>query len=280
MTRVVLVTGVSRYLGGRFARAAEQRARRASRVIGVDVIPPPHDIGGAQFVRADIRNPMIAKVIADSRRRHRRAHERHRDPASRPAAGSPRRRSTSSARCSCSRPARRRRSLQRLVVKSSSAVYGTSPARPGHVHRGHGPKAMPRSGFGKDSVEVEGYVRGLLPPSAGCRGLDAALRQHHRPGHPDRADRLLHAARSSRCRSATTRGSSSSTRTTPSRRCGSPRPGSAGRRRQRRRRRRDHDQAGRPADRPADHPGPAATPAAGSGSWSGAPGWPTSRRTR
>ena len=65
MSRVVLVTGVSRYLGGRFARALSLEPD-APRVIGVDVIPPPHDIGGAQFVRADIRNPVIARVIADT----------------------------------------------------------------------------------------------------------------------------------------------------------------------------------------------------------------------
>ena len=34
------------------------------RVIGVDVMPPRGDIGDVQFVRADIRNPVIAKVIA------------------------------------------------------------------------------------------------------------------------------------------------------------------------------------------------------------------------
>jgi UDP-glucose 4-epimerase len=65
MSRVVLVTGVSRYLGGRFARVLSNEPD-APRVIGVDVIPPPHDIGGAQFVRADIRNPVIARVIADT----------------------------------------------------------------------------------------------------------------------------------------------------------------------------------------------------------------------
>src|SRR5919107_1048704 len=82
--RVVLVTGVSRALGGHFARriAAEPSV---DRVIGVDVVPPrqnlaglgnagrpggPGDSGGPgepsdiAFVRADIRNPVIAKVIA------------------------------------------------------------------------------------------------------------------------------------------------------------------------------------------------------------------------
>src|SRR5947209_1167998 len=63
MARVVLVTGVSRYLGGRFAGVLTAQPG-IERVIGVDVVPPPHDIGTADFVRADIRNPVIAKVIA------------------------------------------------------------------------------------------------------------------------------------------------------------------------------------------------------------------------
>ena len=62
MARVVLVTGVSRYLGGRLARLLGQHPD-VERVIGVDVIPPPDDLGNAEFVRADIRNPVIAKVI-------------------------------------------------------------------------------------------------------------------------------------------------------------------------------------------------------------------------
>ena len=62
MARVVLVTGVSRYLGGRLARQLGEHPD-VDRVVGVDVIPPPNDIGNAEFVRADIRNPVIAKVI-------------------------------------------------------------------------------------------------------------------------------------------------------------------------------------------------------------------------
>ena len=54
MADVVLVTGVSRYLGGHFARRLTADSS-VSRVIGVAVIPPPHDIGRAEFVRADIR---------------------------------------------------------------------------------------------------------------------------------------------------------------------------------------------------------------------------------
>ena len=56
MGRVVLVTGVSRDLGRRFARIAANDPA-VDRVIGVDVVPPRGDIGEMTFIRADIRNP-------------------------------------------------------------------------------------------------------------------------------------------------------------------------------------------------------------------------------
>ena len=62
MARVVLVTGVSQYLGARLARLLE-RDPDVDRVVGVDVVPPQEDLGDVEFVRADIRNPVIAKVI-------------------------------------------------------------------------------------------------------------------------------------------------------------------------------------------------------------------------
>ena len=52
-------------------------------------------------------------------------------------------------------------SVRRLVVKSSAAVYGSSPRDPALFTEDTGPKTMPTSGFGKDSVEVEAYVRGF-----------------------------------------------------------------------------------------------------------------------
>jgi UDP-glucose 4-epimerase len=59
--RVVLVTGVSRDLGARFARSL---AEEDVDVVGIDVVPPRHDLGRSDFIRADIRNPVISKVIA------------------------------------------------------------------------------------------------------------------------------------------------------------------------------------------------------------------------
>jgi UDP-glucose 4-epimerase len=65
MARVVLVTGVSRDLGARFARALA--ADDQCEVLGVDLAPPRHDLGNVSFVRADIRNPVIAKVMVSHR---------------------------------------------------------------------------------------------------------------------------------------------------------------------------------------------------------------------
>ena len=64
--KVVLVTGACRFLGGYLtARLAQNPLIKG--VIAVDAIAPSKDMlrrmGRAEFVRADIRNPFIAKVI-------------------------------------------------------------------------------------------------------------------------------------------------------------------------------------------------------------------------
>jgi UDP-glucose 4-epimerase len=159
MAEVVLVTGVSRYLGGRFAQLLTATPG-ISRVIGVDVIPPPHDIGNAEFVRADIRNPVIAKVIS-------RADVDtvvHMSVIATPLSAGGRVSmkeinviGTMQLLAACQKAP----SLRRLVVKSTAAVYGSSPRDPALFTEDMSAKVLPRTGWGKDSVEVEGYVRGF-----------------------------------------------------------------------------------------------------------------------
>ena len=51
--------------------------------------------------------------------------------------------------------------FRKLVVQSSISVYGASPRDPAKFTEDMAPAAEPRTGFGKDSVEIESYVRGL-----------------------------------------------------------------------------------------------------------------------
>ena len=159
MAEVVLVTGVSRYLGGRFAHLLTAQPG-IKRVIGVDVIPPPVHIGHAEFVRADIRNPMIAKIITQAEVDT----VVHMNVIATPPSGGARVSQmeinvigTMQLLAACQKSP----SIRRLVVKSSAAVYGSSPRDPAMFTEDMGPRALPRAGFGKDSVEVEGYVRGF-----------------------------------------------------------------------------------------------------------------------
>jgi UDP-glucose 4-epimerase len=159
MGKVVLVTGVSRYLGGKFVQTLSADTS-IDRIIGVDVVPPGHSLGRAEFVRADIRNPMIGRIINQG------AVDTvvHMNVLATPTQAGGRTSQkeinvigTMQLLAACQKAP----SVHRLVVKSSSAVYGSSARDPALFTEDTGPKAMPRSGFGKDSVEVEGYVRGF-----------------------------------------------------------------------------------------------------------------------
>ena len=159
MGQVVLVTGVSRYLGGRFADLLLSQSG-IDRVIGVDVVPPPHSIGGAEFVRADIRNPVVAKVIAQAEVdtvAHLNVIATPMSAGGRVAMKEINVIGTMQLLAACQKAP----TVRRLVVKSSAAVYGSSPRDPAMFTEDTGAKSLPRSGFGKDSIEVEGYVRGF-----------------------------------------------------------------------------------------------------------------------
>jgi UDP-glucose 4-epimerase len=126
--RVVLVTGVSRYLGGRLANLL-QADPQVARVIGVDVVPPRIDLGRTEFVRADIRNPIIAKVIASA------AVDTvvHMSVIATPFGAGGRATmkeinviGTMQLLAACQKAP----SIRNLVVKSTTAVYGSSPRDP------------------------------------------------------------------------------------------------------------------------------------------------------
>ena len=159
MAKVVLVTGVSRYLGGLYARRLSAEPE-VERILGVDVIPPRHSIGRAEFVRADIRNPMIGRIIRQAGVDtvvHMNVIATPKDTGGRVTQKEINVIGTMQLLAACQKSD----SVQRLVVKSTAAVYGSSPRDPAMFAEDMNAKSTPRTGFGKDSIEVEGYVRGF-----------------------------------------------------------------------------------------------------------------------
>jgi len=156
--RVVLVTGVSRDLGARFARSLA--TDEDVEVVGLDVVPPRYPLGSADFIRADIRNPVIAKVLAT------RGVDTvvHLAMVATPDSAGGRSSmkeinviGTMQLLAACQRA----ESFRKLVVQSSISVYGASPRDPVKFTEDMSARAQPRTGFGKDSLEIESYVRGL-----------------------------------------------------------------------------------------------------------------------
>ena len=157
--RCVLVTGVSRGLGARFARTVAGDGKDA-KVIGVDVLPPRHDLGRATFVRADIANPVIARVIGE----HEVDTVVHMALVATPGACGSRSSmkemnviGTMQLLAACQKAA----GVKRLVVQSSISVYGASWLDPARFTEEMTPKGSPRTGLGQDTIEIETYVRGL-----------------------------------------------------------------------------------------------------------------------
>jgi UDP-glucose 4-epimerase len=157
--RCVLVTGAARYLGSRMARTLSQDPG-VVRVIAVDVVPPRFDLGSAEFIRADIRNPVIGKIIT--------ATEVdtvvHMGVIATPMQAGGRATmkdinviGTMQLLAACQKSDK----VDRLVVKSTASVYGAGPRDPALFTEDTAPQHPPTSGWAKDSMEVEGYVRGF-----------------------------------------------------------------------------------------------------------------------
>jgi UDP-glucose 4-epimerase len=157
--KVVLVTGVSRDLGRRFARGLAAHPE-VERVVGVDAVPPRDDIGDVSFVRADIRNPVIAKVIAKEDVDTVVHMSVIATPGSAGGRGTMKELNvigTMQLLAACQKAP----GIRHLVVKSTSTVYGASSRDPAMFREDMEPRRAPRSGYAKDVAEIEGYVRGF-----------------------------------------------------------------------------------------------------------------------
>jgi UDP-glucose 4-epimerase len=160
---VVLVTGVSRYLGAQVAArlAAEPRIMR---VIGVDSTTPSGEfralLSEVEVCTLEPGTPELVRLLTDanveavahlaiatstSRQGGRAAMKEHNVIG------------TMQLLAACQQAPW----LRKLVVRSSSAAYGASFRDPAVFTEETEAREIPRGGFAKDVLDIEGYVRGF-----------------------------------------------------------------------------------------------------------------------
>jgi len=154
--RRVLITGVGRFFGVRLAARLETDDS-IEEIIGVDLELPDYDFERVELVRADIRNPLFSKVLqaaevdtvvhlniipSEAERGRTMMKEMN-------VIGS----MQLFAACQKSR------TLRKLVVKSTTAVYGSEPEDPLFFTEEMAARRSPSTPFCRDAIEIETYAR-------------------------------------------------------------------------------------------------------------------------
>jgi UDP-glucose 4-epimerase len=157
MGQRVLITGVARHLGSRLALRLE-RDPEVEYIVGVDIEEPEVDLERTEYVRADIRNPLIAKVIQTTEV-DTIAHLNVIATPTRVGGRSAMKEINVMGSLQLFAACQKSPSLQRMVMKSTTAVYGASAQDPAVFTEDMGMHAMPSTGYAKDAVEVEQAAR-------------------------------------------------------------------------------------------------------------------------
>lgn len=148
----VLVTGAAQYLGGELARRLEAHPE-VEAIFGIDIADPTVSLDRTEFVHADTRHSVIAKLVRSLRLDtvvhcavlvnepvHARAvHEAN-------VIG------TMNLLAAC---AGEGSPVRRLVVKSSAAVYCVEPDDPSFLRESMAGRRAPRTPLGRDLAELE-----------------------------------------------------------------------------------------------------------------------------
>lgn len=155
--RRVLITGVSRSLGASVARALEA-SPQVEYIAGVDLSDPPADLERTEFIRADIRNPLIRRILTSARADT----VVHTDLVSTPvfAGGRAAQKErnvigTMQLLGACQRADH----VRKVVVRSSTAIYGIDPAAPSLLTEEMSSRIQPDHGYSKDVMDAETFAR-------------------------------------------------------------------------------------------------------------------------
>lgn len=166
--RRVLITGISGVLAGQLAARLEDD-ERVEYVAGLDVREPHHDLTRTEYVRADLDNPLIARILETTRVDT----VVHLAVTATPSSAGGRTRMKERnviGTMQLLAAAQKAQRLTKFVLKSTTAIYGSTYADPALFREDASPRGGGRSGYSKDAVEVEGYARAF-----GRRRGDVAL---------------------------------------------------------------------------------------------------------
>ena len=146
-------------MAGQLAARLE-RDDRIEYIAGLDLREPEHRLERTEFVRADLRNPLVARII-DSTRVDTVVHLSLTAVPSSAGGRSRMKELNVIGTMQLLAAAQKASRLRKVIVKSTTAVYGSNYADPALFREDVAPGGAPRSGYSKDAVEVEGYARGF-----------------------------------------------------------------------------------------------------------------------
>ena len=155
--RRILITGIAHPLAGALAARLEAD-ERVSYVGGIDLTAPAYPLERSEFIRADLRNPLVAKVI-DSTRVDTIVHLAITAEPSRAGGRGRMKELNVIGTMQLLAAAQRAERVRTFVMKSSTAVYGSHYRDPALFREDVAPQTTPRTGYTRDAVEVEGYAR-------------------------------------------------------------------------------------------------------------------------
>lgn len=151
----MVIAGVATRWGSELARALE-RTPGVGEIIGIDTSPPAIDLGRTEFLEADIRNPVISRILPGLEPDV----VVHCGVIWYPEAGRPSRAlhdinviGTLQLLAACDKT----ESLSALVVRGSAAIYGSAPGAPSFLTEEMAKRFPLKTRFQRDIGELEGY---------------------------------------------------------------------------------------------------------------------------
>jgi UDP-glucose 4-epimerase len=153
--RRILIAGIGNHWGAELAQRLERRADVES-VVGIDTVPPPVHLERTEILEADIRSPVLARLVpsieADT--------VVHTGILWYPEPGKPARAlhdinviGTLQLLAACERSP----TVERVIVRGSAAIYGCEPAGPAFFTEEMASRFPLRTRFQRDIGELEGY---------------------------------------------------------------------------------------------------------------------------